>query len=43
MDLGTLDWDNVDVSQIDFEAIAENPTVGDLDEETIARIVEVMP
>lgn len=43
VDLTTLDWERVDVTQIDFQAIQENPTVVDLDSETVARIVEAMP
>lgn len=38
VDLTTIDWVAIDMNQIDFEAIRDNPTAGDLDEETIALI-----
>lgn len=38
VDLTTIDWATIDMNQVDFDAITDNPTAGDLDEETIALV-----
>lgn len=38
VDLTTIDWATIDLSQVDFAALEGNPTVGDLDPETVALI-----
>lgn len=38
VDLTTIDWATIDMNLIDFEAIRDNPTAADLDEETTSLI-----
>lgn len=38
VDLTTIDWATIDLSQVDFAAVEGNPTVADLDPETVELI-----
>lgn len=38
VDLSTIDWETIDPSTVDWEAVVDNPTLSDLDMETIRLI-----
>lgn len=38
VDLTTIDWASIDVSTVDFAAVEENPTIENLDAETVSLI-----
>ena len=38
VDLTTIDWETIDMSQVDFEGLVANPTVSELEAETLAFI-----
>lgn len=40
VDLTTIDWENIDFATVDVDALATNPTVENLSEETIALVQE---